>query len=114
MSEQTTNTNKQKIYVPGTSVKEYIFPSGDKVLRFSINLEKFAPFVKMHKTESGYINFNINPRKEIGAYGESHSVSLDTWTPDKSKQTKETATPKTTQAKKETKVEVAAEPDDNF
>jgi hypothetical protein len=81
-----SDTNKKPtIYVPGTFVKEVKFENGGSVIRLSINLEKFAPFVKEHKKSDGYINFNIYPRKETGTYGDTHSVSLDEWVPNKDK-----------------------------
>jgi hypothetical protein len=79
MSENTTKT--PKVYVPGTSAKEFKFADGGSVIRIGLNLEKFAPFVKQHKNERGYINFNLNLRKEVGPYGDTHSLSLDTYVP---------------------------------
>jgi hypothetical protein len=81
MSED--KTKQPIIYVPGTSVKEHSFDDGFSIMRFSINLERFAPFAKSNKNEKGYINLNIVKRREIGTYGETHSVSLDTWKPTK-------------------------------
>lgn len=31
--------------------------------------------------ERGYVNLAITARKEVGAYGDTHSVKLDTFTP---------------------------------
>lgn len=75
------NNKQEKIYVPGTSIKEFKFDGGGSVIRIGLNLEKFAPFVKQHKNERGYINFNLSLRKEVGPYGDTHSLSLDTYTP---------------------------------
>jgi len=94
-----TNEKKPKVYAPGTSVKEYKFEDGGSVMRLSILVEKFAPFVKANKNERGYLNLTISPRKEIGAYGETHSVSLDTWQPSKDKASTQN---KSTTPKKET------------
>lgn len=32
-------------------------------------------------SEKGYINLNLNERKEVGKYGETHSMTVDTWVP---------------------------------
>ena len=111
-----SDTTKQKVYVPGTSVKEHKFPDGGSVLRVGINLEKFAPFVKQHKNERGYINFDINLRKEVGPYGDTHNISLNTWV----KPENTTATePKTKSTKPVEKKEIkktapAPEPEEEF
>ena len=103
------NTNK-KIYVPGTSVKEFKFQDGGSVLRFSIKLDKFAPFVKENKNENGYINFNITQRQKPGEYGDTHSVSLDTWKPKENTGTKKAAV----KSEKKTPVKAAAQEDSDF
>ena len=113
MSEN--NNKQQKIYVPGTSVKEFKFEDGGSVIRIGLNLEKFAPFVKEHKNERGYINFNLNLRKEVGPYGDTHSLSLDTYVP---KAKTETSTPKKAVKPAEKKVvktpTPAPEPEEEF
>lgn len=97
MSENTNTTKKPTIYVPGTSIKKVDFSDGNSVIRLSLNLEKFAPFVKEHKKANGYINFNLYPRKETGPYGDNFSMSLDQWEPNKDKAV--TATKKSVEKK---------------
>lgn len=114
MSENNNTNKQQKVYVPGTSIKEFTFPSGDTVIRFSICLEKFAPFVKQYKKSNGYINFNINKRKEVGTYGETHTCSLDLWEPSKDKSSKPAPQPKTPVAKKEVKAPAPEPTEEDF
>jgi hypothetical protein len=83
-----SETNKApKIFVPGTQIKEFKFNDGGSVLRLSINVAKFAEFVKANKNESGYINFNINARQSVGQFGDTHNLTLDTWKPTKKAET---------------------------
>jgi len=105
MSEQTKTS---KIFVPGTQIKEFTFANGGSVLRFSINLAKFGPFVKENKNENGYINFNIEKRREVGNYGDTHNVCLDTWKPAPKTETK-SAKPVTKKGDKP-----APEPEEEF
>ena len=52
------------------SAKEKIFANGGSVLNIGI---------KAHTNERGYLNLNISKRNEVGQYGDTHSISLDTW-----------------------------------
>mgnify|MGYP003652977729 CR=1 FL=1 len=47
-------------------------------MNVSVNLEKLQEFVN----EKGYVNMVVSPRKEVGQYGETHSVTLNDWKPD--------------------------------
>ena len=33
--------------------------------------------------EKGYVNLVMNQRKQVGQYGQTHSLSIDTWVPNK-------------------------------
>lgn len=38
-------------------------------------------FAKQHANARGYVNLLVTGRKEVGAYGDTHSVTLDTYEP---------------------------------
>jgi len=42
--------------------------------------------IKTSKNGKKYINFDLCQRKEVDAYGNTHCIKLDTWTPDASKE----------------------------
>lgn len=64
-----------KIYVKA-SVKQSKYG-----LKLSGKAEDVIAQIKEHTNSKGYFNWDINPRKEKGKYGETHSVSVDTWEP---------------------------------
>ena len=33
--------------------------------------------------QAGYVNLNVSKRKEVSQYGQTHSISIDDWTPNK-------------------------------
>lgn len=51
-------------------------------LKMSGNFEKLVEELRQHVNEKGYFNLEINPRKEAGKYGETHSVIVDEWKPE--------------------------------
>jgi len=59
--------------------KEKIFENGGSVLNVAIKSEELIEFVRKHTNETGYLHLNISKRKEIGQYGDTHSISLYTW-----------------------------------
>lgn len=59
------------------NVKERDNNFGWKYLSCSIKLEELQKIVN----EKGYCNFNLNPRKDIGKYGETHSITKNDWKP---------------------------------
>lgn len=63
------------------SAKEKTFDNGGSVINLGIKVEDLAAFVKQHKNERGYVNLVIQKRREVGQYGDTHSVCLDTFTP---------------------------------
>jgi hypothetical protein len=73
--------SEPKIYVPKASAKETVFPDGGKLLKIGFHAASLSEFVKNHANEKGYVNFVITRRREVGQFGETHSVTLDTWKP---------------------------------
>ena len=69
-----------KTYVP-LFVKEHEFKDGGTMLKMSCKVEKLVAFLNQHVNSKGYVNMNISRRKEVGQYGDTHSVVLDTWEP---------------------------------
>lgn len=71
---------KKVLFVPKSSVKERTFKSGEElvtVLALSFKAEELYDFVSEHANAKGYINFDIKKRKEVGPYGDTHSVTLN-------------------------------------
>jgi hypothetical protein len=79
---------EQKIYVPKANAKEVTFKSGKTVMKLSFHALELAEFVKQHQNEKGYVNFGVSKRKEVGKWGETHTIWLDTWKPDGQQQRK--------------------------
>ena len=79
MSEQVRPS--PPIYVPRSSAKEIHFDSGRSMLKLSFRSEDLLAFVKLHTNAKGYINLNVSKRREVGQYGDTHSIVLDTWQP---------------------------------
>jgi hypothetical protein len=63
------------------SAKAKTFNNGGSVINVGIKVEDLADFVRKHKNERGYINLVIAERREVGQYGDTHSVYLDTYQP---------------------------------
>lgn len=61
--------------------KQKQFSNGGSVINVSIKREDLAEFVRQHTNERGYINLVIGERREVGQYGDTHSVWLDTYEP---------------------------------
>ena len=69
----------QKQYVG--SAKEKQGKYGEFIsLSFS---QKDLDILNASKNERGYVNLVINRRNQPGTYGETHSVTIDTWKPEK-------------------------------
>lgn len=47
----------------------------------SFRADKMIEFINANKNEAGYVNLTMQSRKEVGKYGESHSVVLNDWKP---------------------------------
>ena len=63
------------------SAKEKKFSNGGSVIRLSFKDTDIAAFVREHKNEKGYVNLIVAERREVGQYGDTHSVYLDTYQP---------------------------------
>jgi hypothetical protein len=72
--------NEKKIYVPKSSAKARQTPIGE-VIRLSFKVDDLVAFVQQHVNEKGYINFEVQKRREVGTYGDTHALTLDTWQP---------------------------------
>lgn len=62
------------------SDKIYIW--NGKQSKYGVNLSfsrKDLETMQANLNEKGYINLNLNERKEIGKYGETHSMTVNTW-----------------------------------
>jgi hypothetical protein len=73
-----------KIYLG--SGKEKTFDDGGSVISVHLKLDGMAEYFKEYGYTSASgekrIKLNIGTRRNIGDYGETHSVVLDTWKPD--------------------------------
>ena len=69
-----------KTYVPKSSAKQ-VETSFGPLIKLSFQTEALKAFLAEHTNEKGYINFTISERKEVGQYGDTHSVVLDDWKP---------------------------------
>ncbi len=63
-------------YINGISIKEIEGKYGS-FFNISFNLDK----LKEYANEKGYVNTTVSKRKEVGKYGETHSVTLNEWKP---------------------------------
>ena len=80
----------QKTYVG--SAKEKQGKYGEFIsLSFS---QKDLDVLNANKNERGYVNLVINRRNQPGTYGETHSVTIDTWKPEYRTTVENTESPK--------------------
>jgi len=63
------------------SAKERAFRDGGTKLNVSVKADELVRFAQQHANERGYVNLTISKRREVGKYGDTHSVTLDTWVP---------------------------------
>lgn len=71
----------EKVYLK-CSAKQKTFSNGGSVIRLSFKDTDIAAFVRTHKNEQGYVNLIIAERREVGQYGDTHTVYLDDWKPE--------------------------------
>lgn len=71
----------EKQYIKNVSLKMKEFPNGGQQMNFSFNLEKFIEQCRAVVNEKGYVNLCISSRKEVGQYGDTHSLWVNTWQP---------------------------------
>jgi len=79
-TKRTIMTKRDKLYVPGCLAKEQVLEWGT-LIHVSFHVPRLLSFVQTHQTDRGYITLDVVPRRELGKYGETHSVSLNTWSP---------------------------------
>lgn len=70
-----------KTYVPRTSVRERTFPDGGSLINIVADAHELAEFVQNRAAADGRIRLCITKRREVGKYGETHCLWLDTYVP---------------------------------
>lgn len=50
-------------------------------ISIGVKVEDLIAFATQHGNERGYLNLEIKERREVGQYGDTHSVTLDTFVP---------------------------------
>ena len=48
-------------------------------LNLGFQVDELIAFAKQHANERGYLNLTVAARREVGKFGDTHSVSLDTY-----------------------------------
>lgn len=88
-------TNQEKIYVPRSIVREKTFErSGKTILTLSLHADTVAKFLRDHADDKGFVTLGASRTRELGRYGQTHCLWLDTWKPDPNrKQAAPTASP---------------------
>jgi len=51
------------------------------ILKISFKADDIIAFAKQHANARGYLNLDIVERKEVGQYGDTHSIVLDDFVP---------------------------------
>jgi len=70
--------SEQKIYVGGATEKNGNFGAFHKI---SFKREDLDLMIQ-NLNSKGYVNLNMNRRREPSQYGQTHSLVIDTWQPD--------------------------------
>ena len=70
----------EKIYVPKCYAREKDGKYGN-FLSVSFNADALVEFIKQHRSEKGWLNLTISPRRQASDDGVTHSVMLDTYKP---------------------------------
>jgi len=68
----------EKIFLK-CSAKEKTFANGGSILNLGIKVADLLEFAQRHVNERGYLNLSVQSRREIGKFGDTHTISLDTW-----------------------------------
>jgi hypothetical protein len=72
------------------SGKEKTFPNGGSITTVSLEIDEiekiFQEYGFVSKTGKRYIRITVGRRREVGKYGETHTVEVDTWKPDQKAQ----------------------------
>ena len=88
------NDQKPKTYL-NCQAKEFTFPNtGGTIINIGVRAEELIAFAHQHGNPRGYVNLTISKRREVGQYGQTHSVYLDTYEP-KTQVTEKAAQPLT-------------------
>jgi len=74
--------SEQKIYVGGAKEMSGNFGSFHKI---SFKREDLELMIQ-NLNAKGYVNLNMNKRREPSQYGQTHSLVIDTWQPSESQQ----------------------------
>lgn len=61
------------------SAKQKRFDNGGSVINLGVKVADLIAFAQAHTNERGYLNLVISERREVGQYGDTHSVTLDTY-----------------------------------
>ena len=69
-----------KIYLR-CSAKQKMFPDGGSVINIDCKADELIAFATAHKNNAGYVNLIVSERREVGSYGDTHSVRLNDWRP---------------------------------
>ena len=54
-----------------------------EMLNIGVKAEDLIAFAQQHVNERGYLNLTISKRRSVGTYGDTHSVTLDTYQPNR-------------------------------
>ena len=68
----------EKIFLK-CSAKEKTFANGGSLLNIGVKVADLLEFAQRHANERGYLNLCVQSRRELGKFGDTHTVSLDTW-----------------------------------
>ena len=52
-----------------------------EMLNIGVKADDLIAFAKQHANGRGYVNLTVSARKEPGKFGDTHSVTLDTYEP---------------------------------
>jgi hypothetical protein len=72
---------EQKTYIKGVKLVEKHFENGNSILKISCKADVLIEQLNAMKNGKGYVNFGVSARKEVGQYGDTHCMWLDTWQP---------------------------------
>lgn len=70
----------EKVYLK-CSAKKKNFDNGGSILNIGVKAEDLTAFIAEHTNDRGYLNLTVQERREVGQYGDTHMVTLDTWEP---------------------------------
>ncbi len=60
---------------------EKIFADGGTLLNVRVKADVLTAFLEQHTGADGWLRLTIKRRKAVGQFGDTHSVTLDTFTP---------------------------------